>query len=972
MRKQAAALVISFLVSLPLLAQSITATLVGRAASNGVPVPNVTVTVSSAALIGARSATTVADGHYVIPALPPGEYVVRFEGEGLEPVAQRATLKLAETTRVDAEMTLQKLRGEIVVRPATLSVLETPQVSTNITGETMELLPTGRGILDALRLAPGTTVENNRNFVSVNGAEVYDTLYMVNGVTIGNRTENQPLNLFIEDAIQETAIITSGISAEYGRFTGGVVNVLTKSGGNEMSGSLRDTFSSDSWTAKTPFPAEPDHLSELNHEIQGTLGGRIVRDRLWFFLSGRLYERDRRQATSVTLEPYTRTSYENRSEAKLTAAVARNQTFVGSFLRVGGHEKNRNVTADLRALSTDHYPNSLLALHYTAVAGASLVAEAQYSFKKESHNYTGGGDPTAIGGLPILDANSGSEFWAPLSCGACGGGYGNAREYLVKGSWFRPSARLGTHEVVFGYDEYHDLMRSNYQLGTSDLLLTAPVDSSTGSPVLQLIPGFTYVEYAKFEPTQEADFTARAFFLNDRITLGRHLTASVGVRHDHNYAVNLDDRVISNDARFSPRMGLVYDVGGDGRNRISASFSRYVAKAHESAAKSIEEASNPTVFAFEYDGPEVNLDPFGEVVPTEEVIRRFFEWFEARGGKTDLSDAILSYAPANDLEDTLDSPYADEISAGYGRGFGNRGVVQLTLVRRQWSSFYALHATIETGKITTPDGSVVDRVVLDTEEAGLEREYRGAQLQTNFQFGPLSLTGNYTYSTLRGNVEGASNFDTPFARPSLVDYFPEYTRYPQYSPVGYLRGDIRHVANAWAIYRFPGQRHRFTASLLQLYRSGRPYNMVGTIDVRDYVTNPGYEFVPSVPYYFAPRGSLRMEDVTATGIGLHYSLNIGAAELLAHGNVTNVFNEQALENPGGISNVVNTPSRDRNLAKFDPRTQTPVECPQSVRSSAAECRGIAHFQKTAAFGTPRSTVAYQQPRTYSLSLAVRF
>jgi hypothetical protein len=88
--------------------------------------------------------------------------------------------------------------------------------------------------------------------------------------------------------------------------------------------------------------------------------------------------------------------------------------------------------------------------------------------------------------------------------------------------------------------------------------------------------------------------------------------------------------------------------------------------------------------------------------------------------------------------------------------------------------------------------------------------------------------------------------------------------------------------------------------------------------------------------------------------------------------VINVFNEQALENPFGINTTVNAARADRNLAKFDPKTQTPVECPQGVRSSSAECRGIAHFQRAATFGQARSALAYQQPRTYSLSLAVRF
>jgi hypothetical protein len=970
MRNRVVGVVICFIVSTSLLAQATTASLTGRASSNGVPVPDVTVTVSSPALIGARSTTTSADGYYVLPALAPGEYVVRFEGEGLEPVAQRATLRLAETSRVDAELTLQPLRGEIVVRPATPALFETPQASTNISGETLELLPAGRGILDALRLAPGTTVDGS-DLISINGAEVYDSLFMVNGVTVGSRTRNQPLNLFIEDAIQEATILTSGISADYGRFTGGVVNVLTKSGGNELSGSVRDTLSSDSWRARTPYPAEPEHLSGIDHELQGTLGGRIVRDRLWFFASGRLFERDQRRTAGLTLEPYTFTDHEDRAEVKLTAAVARNQTFVGSYLTVNSRKDNSNPQAgDVRVLGTNLVPLSLTALHYTAIPAASLVVEAQYSYKVEAFDYTGG-DPDPVRGMPVFDFDTGLELWAPTFCGVCGDAYGNARDYLVKGSWFRPTARLGTHELVFGGDEYHDLSRTTLTRGPTGLSAFTPASASNGALVLQLVPELTTLEYTQPQVTPESDFRSRAFFLNDRVTLGRYFTATAGLRHDHNYAVNADGVVVVDDARLSPRAGLVYDVGGDGRNRVNTSFGRYTAKAQEMAARSAEQATFPLTWDWIYDGPEVNTGA-GDLVPNEEVIRQLLAWFEGRGGKENLSGALLGFSPPDSIEDTLDSPYADEVTVGFAHRFGDRGVVQLNLVRREWASFYALHVSREVGTVDLPDGQTIDRVLLDTDDEGLEREYRGAQLQADFALGGLTLAGNYTYSTLRGNVEGSAAGGTPTARPSLVDYYPELTGYAQFAPVGYLLSDIRHVANAWAIYRFPGQRHRFTVSLLQRYHSGRPYNLQGNIDPRLIQPNPGYALSPSLPYYFAPRGSLRRADVTSTGIGLHYSLNVGALELLAHGNVTNIFNEQALENAAGTTTFVNTSRTDRNLAPFNPLTQTPIECPRGVRSSSAQCKGIANYQLPASFGVPRSTIAYQQPRAYSLSLAVRF
>ena len=80
----------------------------------------------------------------------------------------------------------------------------------------------------------------------------------MNGVVVNENVGGQALPLYIEDAIQETTISTSGISAEYGRFGGGVVNVITKSGGNLFSGSFRDSLYNDNWRTLTPFAADTE------------------------------------------------------------------------------------------------------------------------------------------------------------------------------------------------------------------------------------------------------------------------------------------------------------------------------------------------------------------------------------------------------------------------------------------------------------------------------------------------------------------------------------------------------------------------------------------------------------------------------------------------------------------------------------------------------------------------------------------
>ena len=131
----------------------------------------------------------------------------------------------------------------------------------------------------------------NANQVVINGAFAFDSAFLVNGVDVNDNVLAQPQSLFIEDAIEETQVLTSGISAEYGRFSGGVINAITKSGGNLFSGSGRDQFQNPSWTTETPFEASRPvpivHTDDLQQVYEGTFGGPLVRDRLWFFTSGR-------------------------------------------------------------------------------------------------------------------------------------------------------------------------------------------------------------------------------------------------------------------------------------------------------------------------------------------------------------------------------------------------------------------------------------------------------------------------------------------------------------------------------------------------------------------------------------------------------------------------------------------------------------------------------------------------------------
>ena len=100
-------------------------------------------------------------------------------------------------------------------------------------------------------MAPSVHPSGPSGAYTIAGAMSFESLYMVNGVTANENVRGQPttFNLYIEDAIQETVVATDGVSAEYGRFSGGLVNIITKSGGNSFHGSFRDTLNNDDWRA---------------------------------------------------------------------------------------------------------------------------------------------------------------------------------------------------------------------------------------------------------------------------------------------------------------------------------------------------------------------------------------------------------------------------------------------------------------------------------------------------------------------------------------------------------------------------------------------------------------------------------------------------------------------------------------------------------------------------------------------------
>ena len=350
------------------------------------PIPGVTVTATSPALQGARTTVTDQRGLYSLGALPAGTYRLQFELDAFAPSGFTATVPLGLSVERNVLMGLAGITQAVEVAAETPVPVATPVVGINLHHDEIEALASQRHPQAIAALSPAVieTTPNSRQ-LTINGAFAFDNVFMIDGVDVNDNLLAQPNNLFIEDAIQETQVLTSGISAEYGRFTGGVINAITRSGGNIFSGSFRVNFLNPAWTDETPFETT-ERLNDLQQIYEGTFGGPLVRDRLWFFSAGRYQNTEASRTLPVTGVPFTQPTKNHREEIKFTATLAPLHTLQVGYLNNSTDLKNSSgalsLLIDPASLDDVRRPNWYQFTNYKGVLGERLLAEAQYSERR--------------------------------------------------------------------------------------------------------------------------------------------------------------------------------------------------------------------------------------------------------------------------------------------------------------------------------------------------------------------------------------------------------------------------------------------------------------------------------------------------------------------------------------------------------------------------------------------------------------
>ena len=198
---------------------------------------------------------TDVNGVYSLKGLPAGTYSVAFDLSNFKPARRdNVVLTVGGTIEVSANMSLAARTETVTVTAEAPSALTTVATGQSLSKRDIDALPIGRRPVDIAEFAPGLTTNTfTVGQVAISGAYGFDNVFMIDGVDVNDTINGTANNLYIEDAIQNTTVLTNGISAEYGRFSGGVVNIVTRSGGNMFGGSFRENLSNPAWIQETPL-----------------------------------------------------------------------------------------------------------------------------------------------------------------------------------------------------------------------------------------------------------------------------------------------------------------------------------------------------------------------------------------------------------------------------------------------------------------------------------------------------------------------------------------------------------------------------------------------------------------------------------------------------------------------------------------------------------------------------------------------
>lgn len=847
------------LVATSMFAQGTGGALVGRVTDEtGAAIPGVTVTATNDATGISRTVVTSSDGSYRFTSLPVGTYTVVADLSGFSTTTTK-NVSVVVATDNTRNITLKQgaVKEQITVTAEAPLVATSPSVGTVVSQKELENLPlNGRQFANLGTLAPGTTLSVNSDptkpgqlTIALNGGSGRNVNFLIDGGDNTDDTIGGALQNFNIEAVQEFKIQTMAYKAEYGRSSGGVLSVVTKTGGNDLSGSVYDFYRAKGLNSES----ESERLAGIGKQpyrrdqYGASLGGPIVKDKAFFF--GTWEKTKRTTAYTVNTGAGLLGQYEGQSfslpfkdelgTAKLSLNASPKQ-----FLQVRyGYQKN----ADKYGQSALSAPTSLgtVANDYKSLLGSDTWQIGSDRTNEFLFQYTKFANAiTADSQDPYIYYPSGAHLGQNVNTPQTT----NQKKYQYKDD-FSWSMQLGSmhHDFKVGAQYLNEpTLGGDFTVGTTGQYNL--LKDQVNSPVEQI------VIYGGFSGDSTPIKYYSGYFQDD-IGVNRNLTVNAGLRWDSwtgfdlNQSLNPNLKVVQAAAdankypnepwlasfkngggttlqnpksNFAPRLGFTYDLHGDSKNIIRGGAGRY--------------------FDFPYTNANI-LFPASAVQSLYGPIYNFEDKTGIKNANGTFFRPGVDPLPPNQLSGNLNdrttrelamgtvakAPYSDQVSLGYSTEINPSLGLNFEAVSARYHDipyrFRADPIDPATGKRQFDPNIVPSNFRIWANDG--HAQYDGLNLGFHARAGSnFEAQGFYTLSRSKGNIlAGADEFRVVDAG-HQVDTIRDTSISP-FNPNcsacnGPLDTDSRHKVTLSTVYRAP---YGINLSGILRWHSGTPYTV---------------------------------------------------------------------------------------------------------------------------------------------------
>jgi len=584
----------------------------------GNPLPGVAVELSSPALMGGVSPQTTNErGGYRYTNLPPGKYKIVFKLDGFQTIENENILVSMEST----------VTQDVALKPTTMAeevtvIAEAPVVdvtksglSTNYSKDALEKLPFNRDSYnDIVNQVGGFTTgggDSSARFMAYGSNSEENSMY-VDGVDISSPEIGTSWLAPAPDQYEEVQITGIGAAAEYGNFAGAVVNIVTKSGGNRLSGSASYWGQYKKLTGdNNPDPEQWNSFNRVRwYDYTFTLGGPIAKDRIWFF---GIYNKALDKSSEFGGDPaYPGKFARNEQLLKISSQITKNHKLVLSYTHQKEYFGNSADPYNLpETVCAEVNPTHLWSASWTWFMSKNSFFDLRYCGYYCKYDF-----------LPIF----GGSIYEPMHWDGATGVSSNAPSW----PWFATLTRNQANATFSHFAE--DFFGGNHEFKLGVQFNRGTMDSIGGYGGGKWYydwNGEPYHLYAMDTNRYGGTVVNVGGFVDDSWKIGQRLTINLGLRFDHHNAYiqpfplmsnfketgkmgkGQDDIIIWNS--FSPRVGIAYQLTADQKTLFKASYGRYYVYAYM-ANWEWPGVNAPPLYIYTWNGADWELV---DVVPTE-------------------------------------------------------------------------------------------------------------------------------------------------------------------------------------------------------------------------------------------------------------------------------------------------------------------------------------------------------------------